>query len=224
MVTTVSIAVRFSNGTIAYLQNDAVANGLAGEQILTDNQGGDLAQTAGISVGQAYTGLTATHACVLVQEIGAATGRLIWANFRGPDGAVICPIQGSGLVAFAAAQTASDSATLIGSVDVCSPNKCDQFGVVAVDGTNTELKNKDGATIGQSFNGIVAHQMTASYASNIGMNEAGGGVSFLFVTASDGTMKAMIPAQQSSQGFEGPSINYPVQLLQNDGLFINTDT
>tara|TARA_R110000824_G_scaffold272938_1_gene461440 strand:- start:651 stop:1379 length:729 start_codon:yes stop_codon:yes gene_type:complete len=242
MVTTVSIAVRFSNGTIAYLQNDAVANGLAGEQILTDNQGGDLAQTAGISVGQAYTGLTATHACVLVQEIGAATGRLIWANFRGPDGAVICPIQGSGwatgrmlplyrpvlmttgVVVFAAAQVASDSATLIGSVDVCSPNKCDQFGVVAVDGTNTELKNKDGATIGQSFNGIVAHQMTASYASNIGMNEAGGGVSFLFVTASDGTMKAMIPAQQSSQGFEGPSINYPVQLLQNDGLFINTDT
>ena len=54
-------SIRFSDGSIAYLQNDDVTSGATGEEVLTANQGGDLAQTSGISVGQAYTGKTATH-------------------------------------------------------------------------------------------------------------------------------------------------------------------
>jgi len=243
MATGITVGLRFSNGSIAYLQNDNVTSGAAGEEILTANQGGDLAQTAGISVGQAYTGLTATHAFCLVKTQAAATGRMLWANFRGPDGAVVCPIDGggsqmgqmvalyrpvlmtTGVVVYAAWEIAADSGTGTAALDVCSPQKCDSFTVVAVDGANTELVNKDGATIGQSFNGIVAHQMTARYPSTVGLNNALAGVSTLFITASDGTLKALIPPQSNEDGvYAGPSITYPVKILQNDGAFVNSDT
>jgi len=243
MATGITVGIRFSNGSIAYLQNDAVTSGAAGEEILTANQGGDLAQTASISVGQAYTGLVATHAICLVKTQAAATGRMLWANFRGPDGAVIVPISGggsqvgqmvalykpvrmsTGVVCYAAWEIAADTGTGTASLDVCSPAKCDNFTVVAVDGANTELLNKDGATIGQSMNGITATQMTARYPSTVGLNNALGGVSTLFVTASDGTLKALIPPQSNEDGvYAGPSISYPVRILQNDGAFVNSDT
>jgi len=243
MATGITIGIRFSNGSIAYLQNDAVTSGAAGEEILTANQGGDLAQTALVSVGQAYTGLVATHAFVRVQTQAASTGRLLWANFRGPDGAVICPINGggfaigqmiplykpvlmtTGVVAYGAWEIEADSGTGTASLDVCSPQKCDNFTVTAVDGANTELTNKDGATLGQSMNGITAVQMTARYPASTGLSNALGGVSCLFVTASDGTLKALVPAQAQAQGsWAGPSINYPVRILQNDGAFVNSDT
>jgi len=243
MATGITVGLRFSNGSIAYLQNDAVTSGAAGEEILTANQGGDLAQTANVSAGQAYTGLTATHAVCIVKTQAAATGRMLWSNFRGPDGAVICPIDGggsqvgqmvklykpvkmtTGVVVYAAWEIAADTGTGTASLDVCSRQKCDNFTVTAVDGANTELLNKDGATIGQSMNGITAEQMTARYPSTVGLNNALAGVSTLFVTASDGTLKALIPPQSNEDGvFAGPSISYPVRILQNDGAFVNSDT
>ena len=96
MATGITIGIRFNNGQIAYLQNSDVTSGAAGEEILTANQGGDLAQTADISEGQAYTGLVATHAFARAQSQAANTARLLWANFRGPDGAIIVPIPGGG--------------------------------------------------------------------------------------------------------------------------------
>ena len=243
MATNITIGLRFSNGSIAYLQNDDVTSGAAGEEILTANQGGDLAQTASISVGQAYTGLVATHAFARVQTQAANTGRLLWANFLGADGAVICPINGggcavgemiplykpvsmsTGVVAYGAWEVQADTGTSIASLDVCSPRKCDNFTVTAVDGANTELLNKDGATIGQSMNGIVVQQMTARYPASVGLSNAGAGVSCLFITASDGTLKALIPAQSQGQGsFVGPSVTYPVRILQNDNAYVNSDT
>jgi len=243
MATGITVGVRFSNGSIAYLQNDAVTSGAAGEEILTANQGGDLAQTDGLSAGQAYAGLTATHAFAIVKTQAAATGRLLWSNIRGPDGAVITPIAGGGsmmgqmvplyksvvfnpgVVVYAAWEIAADTGTGTASLDVCSPRKCDNFTVVAVDGANTELTNKDGATLGQSFAGITAVQMTARYPASIGLNNALAGVSTLFVTASDGTLKALIPPQSNEDGvYAGPSITYPVSILQNDGAFVNSDT
>ena len=170
MATGIIIGVRFSNGSIAYLQNDNVTSGAAGEEILTANVGGDLALTSGVSIGQAYSGLMATHAFVKVQTQAASTARLLWANFRGPNGAVIVPINGggyavgqmiplykpvmmqTGVVAYGAWEIQADSGTGTASLDVCSPSKCDNFTVVAVDGANTELLNKDGATISSSAN------------------------------------------------------------------------
>ena len=242
MATGITIGLRFSNGQIAYLQNDDVTAGAAGEEILTANQGGDLAQTAGQSVGKQYTGLVATHAFAMVKTQAAATGRLLWANFRGSDGAVIVPIGGggtmigqmtklykpvrmqNGVVCFAAFQAASDSATLIASLDVCSPNKCDNFTVQAVDGTNTELVNKDGATLGQSMAGITAQEMTGRYAQTAGLSNALAGVSTLFITGPNGALKALVPIQSDNKGVIAPSIDYPVRIEQNDGAFVNSDT
>ena len=242
MATGITVGIRFSNGSIAYLQNDDVTAGAAGEEILTANQGGDLTQTSGQSCGVQYEGLVATHAFAMVKTQAATTGRLLWANFRGPDGAVIVPISGggtmisqmvplykpvrmqNGVVCFAAFQAASDSATLIASLDVCSPSKCDNFTVTAVDGVNTELINKDGASLGQSMAGIVATQMTGRYAQTNGLNNALAGVSTLFVTGPNGALKALIPIQSELKGVLGPSITYPVRIEQNDGAFVNSDT
>ena len=242
MATGITIGIRFSNGTIAYLQNDAVTTGAAGEEILTANQGGDLALTSGLSVGNAYTNLIATHAFCRVQTQAASTARLLWANFRGPDGAVIVPINGGGwatgemiplykpvkmtpgVVAYGAWEIQADTGTGTASLDVCSPQKCDNYTVVAVDGANTELLNKDGATLGESMNNIVAAQMTGRYPSSIGISNALGGVSCLFITASDGTLKALIPAKTGQTSFVGPSISYPVRILQNDSAYVNSDT
>ena len=242
MATGITVGIRFSNGSIAYLQNDDVTAGAAGEEILTANQGGDLAQTAGQSVGKQYTGLVATHAFAMVKTQAAATGRLLWANFRGPDGAVIVPIGGggtmigqmtklykpvrmqNGVVAFAAFQAASDSATLIASLDVCSPTKCDNFTIQAVDGVNTELLNKDGASLGQSMAGITANEMTGRYAQTAGLNNALAGVSTLFITGPNGALKALVPIQSDNKGVIAPSIDYPVRIEQNDGAFVNSDT
>ena len=242
MATGITIGVRFSNGTIAYLANADVTTGAAGEEIQTANAGGDLAQVANVSIGQAYTGLTATHAFATVTTQTANTASLLWANFRGPDGAVMVPISGGGLyqavmtplykpivmttgvVAFAAWQARSDSATLIAACSVCSPSKCDTFTVTAVDGANTELKNKDGATIGQSMNGLTAEKFYGVYPSTLGLNENLGGVSCLFVTASDGRLKALVPTSDGSGYNDYFNTSYPVRILQNDGLFVNSDS
>jgi len=242
MATGITVGVRFSDGSIAYLANADVTTGAVGEEILTANQGGDLAQTANVSIGQAYTGKVATHAFATVATQNASTARLLWANFRGPDGAVIVPINGGGIyqavmvplykpvtmttgvVVHAAWQAASDSATLIAAVSVCSPSKCDTFTATAVDGSNTELKNKDNATIGQSMNGLTADKFYGVYPSTLGLNENLGGVSCLFVTASDGALKALIPASDGSGYNDYFGTSYPVRILQNDGLFVNSDS
>lgn len=241
MTTGITIGLRFSDGTIAYLQNDDVTAGAAGEEILTANQGGDLSQTAGVSAGQAYSGKMCTHAFALVQTQNASTARPLWFNFRGPNGAVIVPIHGgilgsatfaqlykpvmmqTGVVVFGAWQAASDSATLIASVDICGPQKCDNFTATAVDGANTELKNKDGATVGQSMNGAVGVEFWARYAGTLGLNENLGGVSAITIAASDGAMKMLLPLSVSSQGAI-PSAVIPVRINQNDSMFVNTDT
>jgi len=240
----VTVGVRFSDGSIAYLNNAAVTAGVAGEEILTANAGGSLSQTSGIQIGQAYAGLTATHAFAMCQEVAAATGQLLHAYFVGPNGAIMVPIEGGrsgyaamqplyrpirmepGVTVFGAAQISSDSATLVASASLCSPQKCDVFAVVAVDSTNTELVSlQSGVTLGQSMNNCTVDFMFGTYAGNQ-LNEAGAGVNALFLTASDGKMKGLIPVETggSQSNMTSIPITYPVRVLQNDGLFVNTDT
>mgnify|MGYP003628302847 FL=1 len=243
MTTAITIGVRFSNGQIAYLSNVDVATGSVGEEIQTANAGGDLAQVSGVSIGQAYTGLVATHAFATCETQNALTGRLLHAYFLGPNGAILVPIQGGGLYnaqmmplykpivmttgvkAWGAWQATSDSATLICSVSICSPTKCDVFVAVAADGDNTELLSiQTSSTVGQSMDNLTAQVMWAVYPSTHGLNENGGGVSSVFMTASDGALKALIPASQGTGWSVPHMVQYPVRILQNDGLFVNTDT
>jgi len=240
----ITVGVRFSDGSIAYLNNAAVTAGATGEEILTANAGGDLSQTSGIQVGQAYAGLTATHAFAICQEVGTVNGILLHAYFVGPNGAIMVPIQGGrtgyaqmqplyrsirmepGVTVFGAAQTTSDSATLVASASLCSPQKCDVFAVTAVDGANTELLSlQSGATLGQSLNNCVVDMFFGTYPGAF-INEAGAGVSTLFMTASDGKLKGLIPVETGVAQSNSTSmpIRYPVRVMQNDGLFVNTDT
>lgn len=242
MTTGITVGLRFSDGTIAYLQNDDVSAGATGAEILTANQGGDISQTGGVSAGQAYQSKVCTHAFFLVQTQNATTARPLWANIRGSNGAIIVPISSGGLlgaaeflplykpvrfqtgvVVHAAWAAASDSATLVASVDVCSPAKCDNFTVTAVDGSNTELLNKDGATIGQSMQGVVAQEFWARYPGTLGLNENLGGISAIMVTSSDGAMKMLLPLCGSTMG-NSPSARIPVRINQNDSMVVNTDT
>jgi len=240
----ITVGVRFSDGSIAYLNNAAVTAGVAGEEILTANAGGDLSQTSGIQIGQAYANLQATHAFAICQEVGAVTGVLLHAYFVGPNGAIMVPIQGGrtgyaqmqplyrpirmepGVTVFGAAQSTSDSATLIASASLCSPQKCDVFAVTAVDGANTELVSlQSGATLGQSLNNCTVDMFFGTYAGFF-LNEAGAGVSTLFMTASDGKLKGLIPVETGVGQSNSTSlpVRYPVRVMQNDGLFLNTDT
>ena len=240
----ITVGVRFSDGSIAYLNNAAVTAGVTGEEILTANAGGDLSQTSGIQIGQAYAGLTATHAFAICQEVGLVTGQLLHAYFVSPSGSIMVPIEGGrtgyaqmqplyrpirmepGVTVFGAAQSASDSATLVASASLCSPQKCDVFAVVAVDSTNTELVSiQTGASLGQSLNNCVVDMFFGSYA-GLFLNEAGAGVSCLFMTASDGKLKGLIPVESGTSSSNSTSlpIRYPVRVMQNDGLFVNTDT
>ena len=221
MTTAITIGVRFSNGQIAYLSNVDVATGSVGEEIQTANAGGDLAQVSGVSIGQAYTGLVATHAFATCETQNALTGR-----YNAQMMPLYKPIvMTTGVKAWGAWQATSDSATLICSVSICSPTKCDVFVAVAADGDNTELLSiQTSSTVGQSMDNLTAQVMWAVYPSTHGLNENGGGVSSVFMTASDGALKALIPASQGTGWSVPHMVQYPVRILQNDGLFVNTDT
>ena len=58
------------------------------------------------------------------------------------------------------------------------------------------------------------------------LNEAGAGVNAFFLTASDGKLKGLIPPETgaSQSNMTSLPVTYPVRVLQNDGLFVNTDT
>lgn len=247
MATAITIFCRFSDGTYAYLSNSDVSSGAAGEEILTSNAGGNLNQTNGVAVGQAYNGKTCTHAAALVSTQNASSGSYLLASFRDPQGKIIVPIQGAGSVmaqlpelfrpvkmqtgitAFASWQAASDSATLVASLTVmCRSGLCDSFFVTGVDSTNTELVNKDGATIGQALAGQTAVQMYGVYPSTLGMNNNGGGVFSLWIESPEGQIKALIPPFDGGPPVSGshivPMITTPVSITQNDRAFVNTDT
>lgn len=96
MATGITIVCRFSNGAYGYLQNADVSTGATGEEIQTSNAGNALNQVGSVSVGQAFNGLTVTHAVAKVATQNAGTGTLIWAAFKDAQGKVIVPIEGGG--------------------------------------------------------------------------------------------------------------------------------
>jgi hypothetical protein len=132
----------------------------------------------------------------------------------------------TGITAHASWQAAADSATLIASLSVCCRSGlCDIFHVTAVDGTNTELVNKDGATIGQALAGQQTVKMSAVYPAGVSMNENGGGVSSVWIESPEGQIKGLIPTASGYIGSQvAPSIDAAISLTQNDRAFVNTDT
>jgi len=238
MAISASIWIRFSDGTCASLVNNSVT----AETLTECTTGGNgYAQTSGVSVGQAFTGLQATHAVCKVSEEDTANACFNYAYFQGPDGAIICPIQGGGnhcedmprLVKPVVMQTgvtaqvkldvSADAAIQLASTTVyCTNGKCDAFFVKAVDATKTELVNAQGSTIGQALAGSTIAGSYSSYSSTYGLNESQDGNGAFYLESSEGALKGFFPPDKGN-GLVIQWTRYPVMIQQNDGLFVMSD-
>jgi hypothetical protein len=249
MATSITVICRFKDGGFGYLQNADVTSGSAGEEIQTSNATNLLNQTGSVSAGQAYEGRVMTHAVAIVSTQNGYSGAYLWAAIKDSQGSIVCPIQGgggltgelpalykpialsTGYTVDAAWQAAADSATLIASLIVCSPRKCDVFFGTGVDATAVELTNAAGSTVGQSMSGQTANAMWAVYPSTIGMNNQGAGVSAVWVTDAQGQLVALIPPWSGGGGGTSgldsviPSpVTTPVSFGQNFSAYCATDT
>jgi hypothetical protein len=245
MTTAVTIFLRFADGGVGYLQNSDVATGTAGEEIKTSNATSLLNQVADVSGGQAFNNRVVTHLSMSVATQNATTASPIWGAIKDAQGKVIIPIEAggatlgsmvpaykpvrltTGMTFWGAWQAQADSATLFGSLIVCTPSKCDYFFGQGSDAAAVELVNASGSSIGQAMQGTTATVMYGFYAGNPGLNNQGAGVSALWVTDAQGQMKALIPPNGGST-YETSSLPqkvlYPVRFTQNDKAYIATDT
>jgi hypothetical protein len=237
--------VKFSDGSIASLLAEGATVKTATE---LQTGGVGLNQVSGVSVGQAYEGKVAVAATVICIKDGTSTAPssgdgLCYAYFLGPDGKIMCNVQGgggstsgmealykpvrmaTGVKFFAAYQAATDGVSLASLAVCCTDGTCDVFTATAVDGTKTPMKNKDESTIGQALSNKVIAQAYATYNSTKGLNEDGAGVGAFFLEAADGTLKHMFPPCQGNGQDPVPFIpGYNTRILQNDTLSVTGTT
>ena len=230
--------VNFSDGTVGSF----VKEGATAETVTSITTGGTgLNQASGIECGQAFPGKQAVSAVIMVQADNAATAVFSYGYFQGPDGKIMCPVQGGSAIAATSAPalpfavTMTPGVTLNGCFDtvvdgpslaslavVCSDRTSDVFFVKAVAATKTAMVNKDGSTIGQALTNKQLESCYATHASTYGVNEDGAGVGFYYVESAEGQLKGAFPA-----GFGGAyaapvpyQAGYRVRILQNDTLSV----
>lgn len=238
MATDINGFVQFSDGTFASLRAEG-ATAVTATNLQTGGTG--LAQISGVDIGQAYPGKVAVAAAVAVQTDSAQTGIFCYAYFLGPDGKIVCPVQGgaysstglpklmkpvkmtNGLTLQAAYDLQEDAATQASLAVICSDGTSDVFSVLAVADTKTAIKNKDGSTIGQALAGKAIVQGYATYCSTNGLNDDGGGNSGYYIESADGQLKLMFPPTVSiSLDSMVPYTRFavPIKIDQNDTLSV----
>jgi hypothetical protein len=242
MASTIQIFCRFASGRVGYLSNADVTTGTTGEEIKTSTASNNLAQIGDVSVGTAYDGEVMTHAVAQASLIdGASTSCMLFAYLKGPDGRILVPIQGggqnssameplcrpvrmqTGIVAWGAWEAHSDSATLSCCLSVyCSDGKADVF-FAAGSESGMELKNKEGASIGQALAGSTIIKSYCVYPGTYGLNPAGGGLFAVAHKSSEGQLKNLYLAQKGNQ-FDTQWQYVPVRVQQNDTVVGDTDT
>ena len=245
MTTAITVFLRFADGGVGYLQNADVSTGSAGAEIKTSAATNLLNQVADVSAGQAFNNRVLTHASMSVSTQNATTGSPIWCALKDAQGKVIIPIEAggatlgsmvpvykptrltTGMSISGAWQASSDAGTLIASLIVCSPQKCDYFFGTGIETEAVELVNASGSSIGQSMQGATSQVMYGYYPGNPGINNQGAGVNALWVTDAQGQAKAFIPPNGGAT-YETSSlpakVTYPVRFTQNDSAFCGTDT
>ena len=238
MATDIAGFVQFSDGTFASLLKE----GATAETVTTLPTGGTgLNQVSGVEIGQAYEGKTAVAASVRVITDAAVTGAFAHAYFQGPDGRIICPVQGGGYQASGVAtlkkpvmmttgvtlratfDAQADAVALASLAVYCTDGTADNFSVKAVDATKTSMVNKDGSTIGQALTGKSIVCAYATYGSTKGLNDNGEGNGGFYIEKADGQLKMMHPpAVFASTNAMVPYVEYakPVKIEQNDTLSI----
>lgn len=238
MATDIMAVVQFSDGTFG----NFVKEGATAEAVTSVPTGGNgLAQASGIEIGQAYTGKVAVAAAIKVQSDSAQSGGFSYGYFLGPDGKIICPIQGggfkstglpplskpirmqNGITIQATFDTVADAVGLASLACYCSDGTSDVFFVKAVNNTKTELQNKDGSSFGQALTGKVVTKAYAIYSSTNGLNDSGAGNLGLYVETADGQLKYMFPTSQGA--FNEVVVPYiklavPIRVVQNDTLSV----
>jgi len=236
----ISIFLRFSDGTFGSLRSTVTESSTPFGQyteILTE--GGDLNQSSGISVGQAFPGKVCTHAFAKCATNNATTACYVAAYFEDTDGSIMVPIQGggqlqtgmpllkksvrmkTGIVAKAAFQDAADEVQIATLSVYCRSGKSDVFAALAQDDTPTPMVNRQGKTIGQALDGQTILCAIPTYAANNGLDDNDGGVNALYIESSAGVLKAMYPTSKGNSGESAvPYVEYPVQIVQNDTLTV----
>ena len=244
-----TVAVRFSDGTIAYLVNNSLTetdgDGITADSNNVQTGGTGLAQVSSIDLGQAYVGKVATHALAIVANEDSNSLAFIGGYILDPRGRIKMIIQGGG--SFAGPMKAlkrpvtmevgdtmqilvdgsADGATQAAAAAVyCSDGTCDLFMAKIVNDTKTEMKNKDGSTIGQALTGKTVSCYYGTVSTGFNVNESQAGNAFLYVEKSDGVLKAVIPPVNT--GSSGSDINQsvtkytsiPFVVAQNDTLSV----
>jgi len=230
--------IYFGDGTVGSF-NKTGATAESVESLTTGGTG--LNQASDLECGQAFPGKTAIAAVIMAQADGAATACYSYGYFLGPDGKIMCPVQGgsqiatTGVPALAHNVVMSPGVTLQGCFDtvtdgpslvslsvVCTDRTSDVFFVKAVADTKTSLVNKDNSSIGQALTGKRISSVVASAASTYGLNEDGAGVGFLYVESAEGQLKAAYPASVGGL-FNAPipyQSGFGVVIDQNDTLSV----
>jgi len=244
-----TVAVRFSDGTIAYLVNNSLTetdgDGITADSNNVQTGGTGLAQVSGVDLGQAYVGKVATHALAVCANEDSNSLAFIGGYILGPTGRIKMIIQGGGSfagplqplkrpVTMEVGDTmqilvdgSADGATQAAAAAVyCADGTCDLFMAKIVNDTKTAMLNKDGSTIGQALTGksVVCYYGTVSTGFNV--NESQAGNAFLYVEKSDGVLKGVIPP--TNTGSSGSDINQsitrfsevPFVVEQNDTLSV----
>jgi hypothetical protein len=243
MATGITVLCRFSDGSFASLVNTDVTAGFTGEEIQTGGTG--LAQTSGVSVGNAYSNKALTHVMGIVSTENAASGAGLWGQVRNAQGTItaVFPVGGQhmtefyklpraiamrpGVVIWAAWQATSDAANLVASISLlCSDGTCDVLGATMADATKTELVNKEGAGLGDCLPGRTIVRAWGAYGGTLGLSNSTGGNNFLYHERADGQLAGLFPAGDGSPNTQLVAIptTFPVKVLQNDGIFGMSDT
>jgi len=237
--------VKFSDGSMASLVASGATAKTATELTTGPN---DLNQVESVSIGQAYQGKVAI-ACHIIAikdgtSVAPSTGDgFSYGYFLGPDGKIICAVQGGGGVSSAMSPTSKPvrmqtGVTLVAAYDsatdgacqanlsvYCSDGTSDVFSILAVADTATAMTNKDGSTFGQALAGKVLVKAIATYNSTKGLNEDGAGVSAFYHENAEGQLKMMFPPCQGNSQDASPWIPcYGTPVNQNDTLTVTCTT
>tara|TARA_Y100000593_G_scaffold93878_1_gene190396 strand:- start:588 stop:1352 length:765 start_codon:yes stop_codon:yes gene_type:complete len=249
MASQATVAVRFSDGNIAYLVNSSLTetdgSGITADSNNVQTGGTGLAQVSGVDLGQAYVGKVATHALAVVATEDTNALAYIGGYILNPQGRIKTIIQGGG--AFAGplqplkkpvtmqvgdtmqilVDGSADGATQAAAVAVyCTDGTCDFFMSKIVNDTKTPMLNKDGSTIGQALSGKTVMCYYGTVSTGFNVNESLAGNSLFYVEKSDGILKAVIPPINT--GSSGSDINatitrfneVPFTVEQNDTLSV----
>lgn len=241
MATHISVLVRFSDGSFTFLRDDVSEDTLT--EIQTDASG-LLNITANISVGVANQNKVATHAMAKVQTDSAQTGAFGYGAFYGPQGNVLCPIQGggfkcsglpqlikpvrmqSGVVVKCYWQAYSDAVQQASVAVYCASGKCDIFSATAVDDTDVSMINKDSATWGEALAGETVIGAYATYSATNGLADTGiaDGIDAFFVESASGQLLGMYAPEGGAYATDPcPYIMQTIRVSQNDTLTVRAN-